>query len=324
MRRILCVIIAAAWSMCLTETASAAAASYPVRPVRVIVPYAPGGGSDILARLLAIRISEEMRQQFVVDNRPGGNAMIGTQIVARAAPDGYTIGMIDTAFTINPGLFGKMPYDAVKDFAPISLIASSPIVLVVNASVPVKSVKELIALAKSSAGKMTFSSAGNGTAIHLAGELFKMAAGVDLVHIPYKGGGPSVVALAGGEVSVTFSPPATVMPHLRSGKARALAITGARRFAGLPEVPTLIESGVSGVDAEPFWGMVAPAGTPPAVVKRLADVFARHVHAVELRQRLLELAFNPVGDTPEQFAAYIKADIAKWGRVIKASGARPE
>ena len=293
---------------------------YPTRTVRVIVTYAPGGGSDILGRMICAKVSEELGQQFVIDNRPGGNATIGTQLIARAAPDGYTIGVIDTALTMNPGLFAKLPYDAGKDFAPITLIASSPLLLLVHPSVPVKTVKELIALAKSRPGQLTFGSAGAGTALHLAQELFKVVTGIDAIHVPYKGGGPAVAALVSGEVAMGFNTPATIAPFVKAGRVRALAITGEKRYDGFPDLPTLVESGVRGVDAEPWWGFVAPAGIPAPILERLNEIIVKHINAPEMRQRLIDAAFVPVANTPAEFGAFLRADTVKWGKAIKGAG----
>ena len=311
-------------AMFLVVPLASEAQPYPSRTVRVIVTYAPGGGSDILARMIGAKASEELGQQFVVDNRAGGNATIGTQAIARATPDGYTLGVIDTALTINPGLFAKLPYDAVKDFAAVTLIASSPLILLVHPSVPVKSAKELVALAKSHPGQLTFSSAGSGTAIHLSQELFKSITGINAIHVPYKGGGPSVAALLGGEVAMSLNTPATIAPHVKAGKARALAITGAKRYPGLPDIPTLIESGINGVEADPYWGLVAPTGTPPAIITRLHEVWAKHINAPEMRKRLIDMGFAPVANSPAEFAAHIKSDVAKWGKVIREAGVQPQ
>lgn len=304
--------------------AQPAAGGYPSRTVRVIVTYAPGGGSDILARLIGAKASEETGHQFVVDNRAGGNATIGTQAIARAVPDGYTLGVIDTALTINPGLFNKLPYDAVKDFTAVTLIASSPLILLVHPSVPVKNANQLIALAKARPGQLTFSSAGSGTAIHLSQELFKSITGINAIHVPYKGGGPSVAALLSGEVAMSFNTPATIAPHVKAGKARALAITGAKRYPGLPEIPTLIEAGIKGVEADPYWGLVAPAGTPPTIITRLHEIWTKHINAPEMRQRLIDMGFAPSANTPAEFAAHIKSDVAKWGKVIRDAGVQPQ
>ena len=312
-----------AGSVCLATaqtTSTGSGQTYPSRSVRVIVPYAPGGGSDILGRLLAAKISDDFGQQFVIDNRAGGNATIGTQMLARAAPDGYTLGVLDTALTINPGLFAKLPYDALKDFMPITLIATSPLVLVVHPSVPVKTTKELIALAKARPGQLTFSSGGAGTGTHLSTELFKSVTGMDVIHVPYKGAGPAMTAMLSGEVGMNFSLPASIPPHIRAGRARALAITGANRFPGLPEVPTLTETGVTGVNADPWWGMFAPAGTPQPIVSRLHEVFVKHITAPDMSKRLIDMAFVTVANTPAEFGAYLRADVMKWGKVIKEAG----
>ena len=294
--------------------------AYPNRSVRVVVPYAPGGGSDILGRLLAAKISDDLGQQFVIDNRAGGNATIGTQLLARAAPDGYTLGVLDTALTINPGLFAKLPYDAIKDFAPITLIASSPLVLVVHPSVPVKTAKELIALAKAQPGQLTFSSGGGGTASHLSQEIFKSVTRINVIHVPYKGAGPAMTALLAGEVAMSFSLPAAIPPHVKAGRARALAITGVNRFPGLPDIPTLAEAGVQSVEADPYWGMFAPAGTPQPIVNRLHEVFVKHINAQDMSKRLIDMAFVTVANTPAEFGAYLRADVMKWGKVIKEAG----
>ena len=312
-----------AGSVCLATaqtTSTGSGQTYPSRSVRVIVPYAPGGGSDILGRLLAAKISDDFGQQFVIDNRAGGNATIGTQMLARAAPDGYTLGVLDTALTINPGLFAKLPYDAIKDFAPITLIASSPLILVVHPSVPVKTAKELIALAKAQPGQLTFSSAGGGTASHLSQELFKSITRINVIHVPYKGAGPAMTALLAGEVAMSFSLPAAIPPHVKAGRARALAITGAKRFPGFPDIPTLNETSVEGVEADPYWGMFAPAGTPQPIINRLHEVFVKHINAQDMSKRLIDMAFVTVANTPAEFGAYLRADLVKWGKVIKEAG----
>jgi len=228
--------------------------------------------------------------------------------------------VIDTALTMNPGLFTKLPYDAARDFAPITLIASSPLMLLVHPSLPVKSVKELIALAKSRPGQLTFGSAGAGTALHLAQELFKVVAGIDVIHVPYKGGGPAVTALVSGEVAMSFLTPATIAPFVQAGKVRALAITGEKRYSGFPDLPTLVESGIRGADAEPWWGFVAPAATPPAIVARLNEIFVKQINAPEMHKRLVDAAFVPVANTPEEYAAFLRADTIKWGKAIKGAG----
>jgi tripartite-type tricarboxylate transporter receptor subunit TctC len=297
---------------------------YPQRPIRVVIPYAPGGGSDILARFLAPRIAADLGQQIVIDNRPGGSAMIGTHIMARAAPDGYTLGVIDSAFMINPALYKKMSYDALKDFAPITLFASSPLLLVVHQSVPANSTSELIALAKSRAGKLTFSSAGNGTAIHLALEQFRLAAGIDTIHVPYKGGGPSVAELVAGHVAYSLASPASLAPFMKAGRIRVLATTSPTRLATFPDVPLLAEQGLGAVNSNPCWGMVAPAGTAPDIVKRLHAVIVRHLNAPDLKPRLAELDFEVVGNTPEEFSTFIRAEIPKFAKLVRDAAVKVE
>jgi tripartite-type tricarboxylate transporter receptor subunit TctC len=303
---------------------AALAQDYPQRPVRVIVPYAPGGASDILARLIQPHLERALGQSFVVDNRGGGASQVGTQAVATATPDGYTIGVIDSAFVINPGLFaGKLPYDTKKDFAPVSLLAMSPLVLVVHPDVAAKTTQELVALAKRKPGEVTFASAGLGTAIHLAGEQFRQVAGVDINHIPYRGGGPSVIDLLAGKVDFTFSTIPAILEHVRGGKVRALGITSATRHFHLPDVPTMTEAGLAGIDSAPLFGMVAPAATPPAVLARLNAAAAGAVKSDALNARLIEIGYVPVGSTGEEFRARIESEIDKWTRIIQAANIKP-
>jgi tripartite-type tricarboxylate transporter receptor subunit TctC len=298
--------------------------TYPQRPIRVVIPYAPGGGSDILARFLAPRMAVDLGQQIVVDNRPGGSAMIGTQIMARAAPDGYTLGVIDSAFMINPALYKKMSYEALKDFAPITLFASSPLLLVVHQSVPANSTSELIALAKSRPGKLTFSSAGNGTAIHLALEQFRLAAGIDTIHVPYKGGGPSVAELVAGQVAYSLASPASLAPFVKAGRIRVLGTTATKRLATFPDVPLLAEQGLAAVNSNPCWGMVAPAGTAADIVKRLHAVIVKHLNAPDLKPKLAELDFEVVANTPEEFSTFIRAEIPKFAKLVRDAGVKVE
>ena len=317
MTKVLCSLVLL---FALVVGANSIAQSYPTRTVRVLVPYAPGGGSDILGRMLSPKVGEELGQQFVIDNRPGGNATIGTQMMARAAPDGYTLGVVDNAFTTNPSLFRNLPYDALKDFAPVTVMASSPFILLVHPSLPVKTAKELVALAKARPGQLTFASAGGGTGSHLSMELFRVVTGISLIHVPYKGAGPAVTGILSGEATIFFALPAAMTQHVKAGKARALAVTDARRYPGLPDVPTLVEAGIQGVDANPFWGVVAPAGTPAAIIDRLHVAYAKHINAEDMRKRLVGMAFVPVANTPSEFAAFIKADAAKWDKVIQSAG----
>ena len=296
------------------------AQAYPTRAVRVIVPYGAGGGSDILGRLIGAKVGEEFGQQMLIDIRPGGNATIGTQMMARAAPDGYTIGVIDSAFTTNPALFTNLPYDALKDFAPITSMASSPFILLAHPSLPVKTVKELVALAKARPGQMPFGHAGSGTGSYLALQLFRSVTSINVIQVPYKGAGPAVIGLISGEVTIFFGLPAAMTQYVKAGKSRALAVTAEKRYPGLPDVPTLVEAGIQGVDANPFWGIVAPAGTPAAIVNRLYESFAKQIKAQEMRQRLIDMAFVPVANTPAEFAAFLRTDVLRWGKVVKDVG----
>jgi tripartite-type tricarboxylate transporter receptor subunit TctC len=301
----------------------AIAQDYPQRPVRIIVPYAPGGASDILARLIQPPLERALGQSFVVDNRGGGASQVGTQAIATAAPDGYTVGVIDSAFVINPGLFaGKLPYDTKKDFAPVSLLATTPLVLVVHPSVPANTAQELVALAKAKPGEVTFASAGLGTAIHLAGEQFRQVAGVDINHIPYRGGGPSVIDLLAGKVNFTFSTIPSIHEHVRAGRVRALGVTG-QRASHLPDVPSMAEAGLVGVDSSPLFGMVAPAAVPESIVSRLSETAAGAVKAGALNQRLIEIGYVPVGNSPADFRARIDSEIDKWTRIIQTANIKP-
>jgi len=304
-------------------TRSAWAQDYPQRPVRVIVPYAPGGASDILARLIQPHLDRTFGQSFVVDNRGGGASQVGTQAIATAAPDGYTIGVIDSAFVINPGLFaGKLPYDTKKDFAAVSLLAMSPLVLVVHPDVPAKTAEGLVALARQKPGEVTFASAGLGTAIHLAGEQFRQVGQIEINHIPYRGGGPSVIDLLAGKVNFTFSTIPAILEHVRGGRVRALGITGVRH-THLPDVPTMAEVGLAGVDSAPLFGMVAPAAVPPAIIARLTEAAAGAVKSDALNARLIEIGYLPVGSSPAEFRARIEAEIDKWTRIIQTANIKP-
>ena len=300
---------------------SALAQDYPSKPVRVIVPYAAGGATDTLARLLATRIDRELKQSVVIDNRGGGASQVGTQAVATAPPDGYTIGMIDSAFVINPGLFaGKLPYDTRKDFAPISLIATTPLVFVVHPSVEARSVQELVALAKRTPG-MTYALPGLGTPSHLAGEQLRQATGIEVVSVPYRGAGPSIADFIAGQVQMTFATVPSILEHVRAGRARALAMVG-QRSPLLPDVPTMAEAGFQ-VDAALMFGLVAPAATPAAIVTRLSEAAAVSVTTDPLRSRLVELGFVPIGSKPEELRGRIEAEIAKWSRIIEAGNIKP-
>ena len=300
------------------------AQQYPQRPIRVIVPYAAGGASDIIARLVAAGMGQDIGQSLFVDNRGGGASMIGTKAIATAEPDGYTVGVVDSAFTINPGLFGsRLTYDTKRDFAPVSLLAKTSLVLVVPAALPANSVQELIALAKRKPGSMTMATAGLGTAVHLCCEQFRQEAGVEVTTVPYRGGGPSIIDLIGGKVDFTFSTIPAVLEHIRAAKLKALGITTGP-VGQLPGVPGMAEAGLPKVDAAPDFGMVAPANVPAPVIERLSSVAQAVVTSDAMRQRLEQIGYQPVGSTPQAYAAHIDTAIEKWRRIIVAGNIKPE
>ncbi len=315
-------LLAAAPLTFVANTASAQV--YPGKSIRLIVPWPPGGGTDSAGRIMAQALSDGLGGPVVVENRPGASGRIGTEFAAKAPADGYTLLMGSVApNAILPGAYPKLPYDAVKDFAPISLIATSDYILVVHPSLPVKSVKDLIALARSKPGQINFASAGNGSVAHLAAELFKQLAKVDLVHVPYKGGGPAVTATLTGEMSLYFGSGPSVVPLAKAGRLRPIATTGAKRSETFPGLPTVGET-VPGHEATQWFGMLAPAGTPLDIVSKLHAVIVKAVGTARMAQQLAAVGAEPISNSPEEFAAKIKADIAKWGRVVKASGASLE
>jgi tripartite-type tricarboxylate transporter receptor subunit TctC len=302
----------------------AQAQQYPQRPIRVVVPYAAGGASDIVARLVAAAMGEKLGQSLFIDNRGGGASIIGTQAIATAAPDGYTIGVVDSAFTINPSLFGsKLPYDTKKNFTPVSLLARTSLLLVVSEALPVSNVKELIALAKSKPGTLSMATAGLGTAVHLGCEQFRQETAIDVVPVPYRGGGPSIIDLLGGKVDFTFSTIPAVIEHVRGGKLRALGSTTGR-IAQLPDVPSMAEAGLPMVDAAPDFGIVAPANLPEAIVTQLGTVAQAALKSDDLRRRLEEIGYEPIGSTPQQYVAHIDTSIEKWRHVVTAGNIKPE
>lgn len=318
-------VAALGFGLALLFAGSVLAQAFPTKPVRLIVPYPPGGSADILARAIGQKLGDSLGQQVVIDNRPGAGTAIGAEATAKAAADGYTI-MLGTvsSHAINPALNPGLKYDPVKDFAPVSLVASIPFVLIVHPSLPAKSAKELIALAKTKPGSLNYSSAGNGTSNHLAGELFKSMTGTFMVHIPYKGSAPALNDLIAGQVQLMYDLVLTAAPHVKSGAVRALAVTGRERSPVLPGVPTVAESGVPGYEVSAWFGFFAPAGTPAAIVNTLNAETVKAMKLPDLRERLASQGADAVTSTPEQFTAYVKEELGKWTRVVKASGMKPD
>jgi tripartite-type tricarboxylate transporter receptor subunit TctC len=302
--------------LCVASVTVVHAQTFPTKPVRVIIPFAPGGGTDNLTRIMAPRLTELLGQPIVVDNRAGASGQIGTELGARAAADGHTLTHVDTSFTSNPSLFSKLPYDPIRDFAPVSLLASAPVVLIVHPSVPVKSLKELIALAKARPGELNFATGGAGSATHLGVELFKSAAKIDLVHIPYKGSGPAATAVLSGQVVMMFASPSATKSHVAAQRLRPIAITGQKRNSAMPDVPTFVESGLNGVDSGTYWASLAPAGAPQHAVQTLSAAMNKVLNTADIRQRLVDLGFDPIGSTPEQCAENIRSEIKKWASVV--------
>jgi tripartite-type tricarboxylate transporter receptor subunit TctC len=297
--------------------------SYPSKPIRLVVPFPAGGTTDLLARAMAQKLSEALGQQVVVDNRPGAGGNIGSDIVAKSAPDGYTLlmGTVGT-HAINVSLYAKMPYDAVKDFVPIVLVAGVPNVLVVHPALPVKTVADLIKLAKDQPGSINFASSGNGTSIHLSGELFKSLTGVQMAHIPYKGSAPALTDLIGGQVQIMFDNLPSALPHIKAGKLRAIAVTSTKRAPALPDLPTIAESGIPGFEASSWFGMLAPAGTPREIVLRINAEVNKALQAGDMKEKLLAQGAEAVGNSPEFFVEYIRSETTKWAKVVKDSGAK--
>jgi tripartite-type tricarboxylate transporter receptor subunit TctC len=302
---------------------AAQAQAYPNKPIRLVCPFPPGGAVDIASRAVAHELSQILGQPVTVDNRPGAGGNIGADITAKSPPDGYTLLMTTSGImAINPALYSKLPFDPLKDFAPVSMVVSLNNVLVVNPSVPAKSVQDIIALAKAQPGKLTYASSGNGTSIHLSGELFKSMTGVDMLHIPYKGSSPAVTDLLGGQVNMMFDNIPSSLPHIKAGKLRALAVTGAKRSPLLPDLPTIAEAGVPGYDSYVWFGMVAPAGTPPDIVARLNAALAKAAATPSFRDRLTEQGYDVLSSTPAQMTDSIRSEMAKWSKIVKASGAK--
>ena len=300
----------------------ALAQTYPAAPVRLIVPFPAGGGVDSAGRILATRLTESFGKSFVIENRGGANGNIGTEAVAKSAKDGYTLLFTGAGFVTNLSLYAKVPYDAIKDFEPISLMALGPNVLVVHPSLPVKSVKDLIALAKAKPGQIGFAGSGSGSTPHLAGELFNTLAGVQMVHVPYRGSGPAMIGVLGGETPVMFLPAINAGPHVKTGRLRAIAITSTVRLASMPDLPTVAESGLQGYESSQWYGLLAPAGTADDIVNSISAHVMKLMQTADMKQRLHDDGIVPAGTTRQQFAAYIKVELVKWAKVIKQSGAR--
>ena len=293
------------------------AQDYPNKSVRLIVPFPPGGANDIIGRLLGASLAESMGKPFVIDNRGGANSIIGCDLTAKAAPDGYTVLIVPGGFAINPGLYHKLPYDSIRDFMPLSLIGNGAYVLVANAQFPVQTAADLIALAKSKPNEVRFASAGVGNTTHLAAELFDLMAGIHMTHVPYKGGGPAMTDLIAGRVSVYFSTVALSVPHIRAGQLKGIGVTTAKRVAALPQLPTIAESGLPGYEVNGWYGLLAPAGTPAPIVKRLNTEIRKALENPEMREKLSGLGVEAASSTPAEFEKVIKTDIAKWARLIE-------
>lgn len=323
----LAIIVSSGWlapAAAQPATAPASGPAYPSRPIRIISPFAPGGGNDVLCRTVAQKLAENLKQQVLVENRPGANGIIGTEAAARSAPDGYTIILIPSGHAVNATLYRKLPYDSIKDFTPITLVGSSPLVLAVHPSVPAKNVKELAALAKARPGQFTYGSAGVGSSGHLAGALFETMTGTKLVHIPYKGMGLVVSDLIGGQVTLTFGTSLSVVPQVRSGKLRALATTGAQRSPALPDLPTVAESGIPGYEASLWYAFVGPARLPPEIVRRLNSEIVAVLGLPDVRERLASQGVDVRSSTPEELGRLLASDLERWAKVIQRVGVRLE
>ena len=306
----------------LAAPLTCAQTAYPTKPVRIIVPWPPGGGADVLTRMLSPKLSEALGQQLIIDNRGGAAGNIGAEMAAKAPPDGYTIAFAYSGtHSINPHIYSKMPFKE-SDFTPIVWLASVPQIVVVHPSLPVKTVRDLIALDKARPGQLSYGSSGNGAINHLAGELFNYMTGTKLVHVPYKGGGPAAVALISGEIALILGEPASLVGYIQSGKVRAIAVTSAKRALSFPELPTVAESGVPGYEVTSWNGMLAPAATPAEIVRRLNTEFNRIVSDPEMQKRMIANGYEPVGGSPDKFGNHIHAEIAKWGPVVKRANVR--
>ena len=321
-RRLLALATALLCSAALPARAEPAA--WPSKPIKLVVGYAAGGATDVVARLVAVRLGEQLGQPVLVDNRTGANSNVGAEAVARAPADGYTLYVYTIANTINASLYARLGYDPVKDFEPVGLIAKIPNILVVNPKLPIRSVADYLRFAKEQPDGITFASSGSGSSIHLSGEMFKMKAGLKMLHVPYRGSAPAITDLLGGQVQSMFDNMPSALPHVQGGRLRAIAITSAQRSPLLPDVPTVAESGYPGFDVQSWFGLAAPAGTPHPVIERLNAALDKVMAAPEVRQRLRDLGATPEAGTPEQMRALVAAEIKRWREVVKASGAKAE
>jgi tripartite-type tricarboxylate transporter receptor subunit TctC len=301
----------------------ASAQSYPTRAIRLVVPFGAGGGTDNLARIIEPFVSKALGQPIVIENRPGGGSTIGMDQVAKAAGDGYTLVMTDTSIAVNPSL-KPLPYDTLNDFVPVSLLATAPVILMAHPKVPAKTLQEFVALAKAQPGKFNYASGGNGASTHLGGELLKLVAGIDIVHVPYKGTGPAMNDLIGGHVDVMFSGISSARPYLDAGTLHALAVTGETRNAATPDVPTFAEAGLPGVTASTYWGVLAPKGTPKEIVDKVSAAFAAAMRDPEIVERLAQLGYLPIAGGPSDYAANLRAEIDKWGKVVRSANIKAE
>ncbi len=312
--------VVAAITLAVTVANDAAAQKWPDRPVRIVTPFAPGGGTDVFARILAQRLSEVLGQQFIVDNRPGAGSTIGTEFVARAAADGYTLLMTSASFSFNPGLYPKLRYDSIKDFTPVSLVVRVPHVIVVLPSLPVKTLPDLVKIARARPGEVLYASAGPGSAMHLAGALFGVVTKTQITHVPYKGGPATATAVMSGEATTAFNTIETVLPLIRGKRLRPLAVSTRERAPALPDVPTAMEAGFRDYEVVGWFGLMAPAGTPPAIVEQLSSEVAKAMSTPAMRERAAQEGATPVGSTPAQFERFVRDEIAKWTRIINEAG----
>lgn len=314
-------VAACALALC---AAHADAQNFPSRPVRFIVTYPPGALNDLIARTLSPRLADLWKQQVVVDNRPGAGTLIGTELGARAAPDGHTLLLVSIAHAINPGVYPKLPYDSVRDFAPVSLIASSPYILIMHPALPARSVREFVALAKAKPGQLTYGSTGTGGSSHLMGVMLGMMAGIDTMHVPYKGLAPALTDMIGGQINFGFGSYSTVGQHIKAARLRGVAVTSAIRSPATPELPTIAEEGYPAYEAIPWWGLLLPAATPKPLVARINADVLRALQATDVRERFNAQGLDTIGSTPAQFATHLDAEITRWAKVIKVAGIKPE